>query len=122
MTRVCSAVGIAVLIALIGATVVGPRLTQLGTATTSTGRATLLVIGVLLGIAAVTPTLALFRGQVWRPVFASLIALVLGTVMVLSFNERGGSDGLFVLALGLGSAIILASAVLATHHLRRSGR
>ncbi len=46
--------------------------------------------------------------------------LILGSALVLSFNERDGSDGLFMFPLLLGSAFILALSAVLTVRLRRS--
>jgi hypothetical protein len=76
-----------------------------------------LVVGAVICVAALTPVAALTRVQTWKPV--SVTALVLGSALVLSFDERSGSDGLFLFPLLIGSVITLSLSGLATLRLRR---
>ena len=99
--------------------IIRPRLEQLRSATTDGGGATLLVVGLLLAVAALSPLAALIRTEPWRPVALSAGALVLGSALVLSFNERDGSDGLFMFPLLLGSTLVLALSAVLTLRLRR---
>ena len=115
-----AAIAIAALTALAVFTIVRPRLAQLRTATTGTGGATLLVVGAVICVAALTPVAALTRVQTWKPVAVSVTALVLGSALVLSFDERSGSDGLFMFPLLIGSVITLSLSGLATLRLRRA--
>ncbi|MCO5332002.1 MAG: hypothetical protein M9961_18175 [Ilumatobacteraceae bacterium] len=102
--------------------VVAPRLAQLRTATTGTGGATLVLVGVLLGVAALAPMVAVTRATRWKVVAVSIVAIVLGAALVLSFNERNGSDGLFMFPLLLGSSIIVTVSGLLTVRLGRNSR
>ena len=104
---------------LVVAAIIRPRLAQLRSATTDGGGATLLVVGLLIAVAALTPLAALRRTQTWKPVALSSCALVLGSALVLSFNERDGSDGLFMFPLLLGSILILAFSAVLTLRVRR---
>ena len=114
-------IAIVALTALAGAAIIWPRLVQLRTATTAFGGAELLVVGLLIAIAALAPVAALGRVQTWKPVAVSVSALLLGSALVLSFDQRNGSDGLFIFPLQFGSILILVSSVVLTLRLRRRG-
>jgi hypothetical protein len=114
-----AAASIVALTTLMVATVIRPRLAQLRSATTNVGGGSLLVVGLLIAVAALTPMAALGRTRTWKPVALSSGALVLGSALVLSFNERDGSDGLFMFPLLLGSILILLLSAVLTHRLRR---
>jgi hypothetical protein len=62
---------------------------------------------------------ALGRTKIWKPVALSTGALIVGSALVLSFDERKGSDGLFMFPLLLGSIVILAFSAILTLRLRR---
>ena len=79
----------------------------------------MLIVGLLTAIAALAPLAALVRTGIWRPVALSTGALLLGSGLVLSFNERDGSDGLFIFPLLLGSTLVLALSATLTRRLRR---
>lgn len=117
--RLIAATAIIALTALVVTAIIRPRLAQLQTATTDGGGATLLVVGMLVAVAALAPLAALARNETWRPVALSAGALILGSALVLSFNERDGSDGLFIFPLLLGSTLALALSVVLTIGLRR---
>lgn len=113
------AIAVVVATALTVAMVIRPRLQQLQTATTGAGGVSLMIVGVLLTGAALVPLAALSRSQRWKPLAASALALVLVAALVLSFDERDGSDGLFMFPLLLGSVLILGLAAVVTLRLRR---
>jgi hypothetical protein len=114
-----TAVAILTLTALVVAAIVGPRLRQLGTATTDGGGAALLAVGVLVAVAAICPLTALALTETWKPVAVSAVALVLGSALVLSFTQRDGSDGLFLFPLLIGASVVLAVSAVLTLRLRR---
>jgi hypothetical protein len=118
-TTLIAAVSIVALTMLLVATVIRPRLAQLRSATTDIGGGSLLAVGLLIALAALTPMAALGRTKTWKLVAVSAGALVLGSALVLSFNERDGSDGLFMFPLLLGSMLILAFSAVLTLRLRR---
>jgi len=104
---------------LVVAAVIWPRLTQLQSATTTMGGGSLLAVGLLVALAALIPMTALGRTKIWKPVALSTGALIVGSALVLSFDERKGSDGLFMFPLLLGSIVILAFSAILTLRLRR---
>lgn len=118
--RLIATIAIVALTALAVVAIIRPRLAQLRTATTDGGGATLLIVGVLVVVAALAPLAALIRTESWRPVAVSAGALILGSALVLSFNERDGSDGLFMFPLLLGSTLVLALSAVLTVRLRCS--
>jgi hypothetical protein len=113
------AAAIVALTTLVVVAVIRPRLVQLRSATTDVGGGSLLVVGLLIALAALTPLAALSRTRTWKPIAVSAGALVLASALVLSFNERDGSDGLFIFPLELGSILILALSAVLTRRLRR---
>jgi len=117
--RLMAATAIVAFAALVLAAIIRPRLAQLRTATTDGGGVPLVVVGVLVAVAALFPLAALVRTESWRPLALSAAALVLASALVLSFNERDGSDGLFMFPLLVGSSVLLACSAMLTLRLRR---
>ena len=65
------------------------------------------------------PIAALAHGHLSKLAAVAIVAVILGSALFLRFDEKDGSDGLFLFPLIAGTFVILALSILATIRLRR---